>query len=184
MRNRFVAAGAALVGAAFVTTMPVAAGLGVDPDLAAPPHPERPLTAASISEQRLVEEAHWMQVGAWVQAVQLGQFYEGIALAQAEAAAAARRSGGSGDCLGSIRERESRGDYGAVSSSGTYRGAYQYDQQTWDSNAAASGRTDLVGADPAAVDPASQDQIAADTYARVGISRGVVAVSTARATTR
>ena len=135
MRNRFVAAGAALVGAAFVTTMPVAAGLGVDPDLAAPRHAERPLTAASISEQRLVEEAHWMQVGAWVQAVQLGQFYEGIARAQA--AAAARP--GSGDCLGSIRERESRGDYGAVSSSGTYRGAYQYDQQTWDSNAAGVG---------------------------------------------
>jgi Transglycosylase-like domain len=170
MHNRFVAAGAALVGVVFVTTMPVAAGLGVDPDLAVPPHPERALTATSISEERLADEAHWMQVGAWVQAVQLGQLYEGIARAQAEAAAAAQHGsgGGSGDCLGSIRERESSGDYGAVSSSGTYRGAYQYDQQTWDSNAAASGRTDLVGADPAAVDPASQDQIAADTYARRG----------------
>ena len=168
MRNRFVAAGAALVGAAFVTTMPVAAGLGVDPDLAGSAHPKRTLEAASISEQRLREEAHWIQVGAWVRAVRLGEFYEGIARAQAEAAAAARHGSASGDCLGSIRNRESRGDYGAVSSSGTYRGAYQYDQQTWDSNAAASGRTDLVGADPAAVDPASQDQIAADTYARSG----------------
>ncbi|HEY8217593.1 MAG TPA: transglycosylase family protein [Acidimicrobiia bacterium] len=63
---------------------------------------------------------------------------------------------------------ESHGDYGAVSSGGTYRGAWQFDQQTWDSNAAASGRSDLVGADPATVAASDQDSIAHDLYERRG----------------
>ena len=60
-------------------------------------------------------------------------------------------SGGSG--LASIRACESGGNYGAVSSSGKYRGAYQFDQQTWES-VGGSG-------DPAAASPAEQDQRAA-----------------------
>jgi hypothetical protein len=63
---------------------------------------------------------------------------------------------------------ESNGDYGAVSSGGTYRGAWQFDQPTWDSNAAASDRPDLVGVDPATVAPGDQDAIAHDLYQRRG----------------
>ena len=63
---------------------------------------------------------------------------------------------------------ESNGNYGAVSSGGTYRGAWQFDQPTWDSNAAASGRDDLVGVDPASVAPGDQDAIADDLYQRRG----------------
>jgi hypothetical protein len=51
--------------------------------------------------------------------------------------------------LAKIRWCESRGDYQAVSSSGRYRGAYQFDQRTWGS----------VGGngDPAAAPPPEQD---------------------------
>lgn len=59
---------------------------------------------------------------------------------------------------------ESGGNYGAISSGGTYRGAWQFDQRTWDSNAAASGHPELVGADPAAASPAQQDVVAQATY--------------------
>ncbi|MGI8759446.1 MAG: transglycosylase family protein [Acidimicrobiales bacterium] len=55
-----------------------------------------------------------------------------------------------GGGLASIRACESGGNYGAVSSSGRYRGAYQFDQGTWES-VGGSG-------DPAAASPAEQDQ--------------------------
>lgn len=67
---------------------------------------------------------------------------------RAEAPAPApQQSAGGG--LASIRACESGGNYGAVSSSGKYRGAYQFDQGTWES-VGGSG-------DPAAASPAEQD---------------------------
>jgi hypothetical protein len=63
---------------------------------------------------------------------------------------------------------ESDGNYGAISPGGTYRGAWQFDQPTWDSNSAASGRGDLVGVDPATAGPGDQDSIAYDLYQRRG----------------
>ncbi|MEX2255537.1 MAG: hypothetical protein WEC34_08865 [Acidimicrobiia bacterium] len=85
------------------------------------------------------------------------------------------RGGGStrcGDDFACFRECtldiESDGNYGATSPGGTYRGAWQFDQATWNSNAAASGRPDLVGVDPATAAPGDQDQIAHDTWKRRG----------------
>jgi hypothetical protein len=81
----------------------------------------------------------------------------------AEALATAGPAGGgvSGH-LASIRECESGGDYTAVNPSGTYRGAYQFDQQTWES----------VGGtgDPAAAPPAEQDMRAQMLYEQRGSS--------------
>jgi ribosomal protein L24E len=57
-------------------------------------------------------------------------------------------------------ESDHAGGYGAVSSSGTYRGAYQFDRSTWDNAARLAGRFDLVGVDPAAAAPADQDLVA------------------------
>jgi hypothetical protein len=57
-------------------------------------------------------------------------------------------------------ESDGAGGYSAVSSGGTYRGAYQFDRSTWDSAAALAGRSDLVGLDPATVAPADQDLVA------------------------
>lgn len=70
--------------------------------------------------------------------------------------------------LACVRARESRGDYGAVDPSGTYRGAYQIYQGGWDSIAAAIGRTDLVGVLPNLASPVDQDTIAAAMLARSG----------------
>jgi hypothetical protein len=122
----------------------------------------------------------------YADAVRQNQFLDTVSrLLQERAAAAATSrsgrtavsSGGSGGCSGDVgcflactraHESDSAGGYGAVGGGGRYRGAYQFDQQTWNNNAAASGRLDLVGQDPAAVAPAAQDQVAADTYARRG----------------
>ncbi len=59
-----------------------------------------------------------------------------------------------------LRWCESSGNYAAVSSSGRYRGAYQFDQQTWES----------VGGtgDPADATPAEQDALAAKLFAERG----------------
>jgi hypothetical protein len=54
-----------------------------------------------------------------------------------------------GGALSAIRACESGGDYRAVSPGGRYRGAYQFDRQTWHS-VGGSG-------DPAAASPAEQD---------------------------
>lgn len=66
-----------------------------------------------------------------------------------------------GPCsLDVIRQRESGGNYGAVSPSGRYRGAYQFDRQTWQS-VGGSG-------DPAAASPEEQDARAAELMRRRG----------------
>ncbi len=64
--------------------------------------------------------------------------------------------------LAAIAACESGGDPTAVSSDGTYRGKYQFDQQTWES----------VGGtgDPAAAPEAVQDELAARLQAQRGSS--------------
>lgn len=64
----------------------------------------------------------------------------------------------SADDLASLRACESTDNYSAVSQSGLYRGAYQFDQTTWD---AVAGRHFpwLVGRDPATVKPWWQDAV-------------------------
>ncbi len=57
-------------------------------------------------------------------------------------------------------ESDSSGGYQAVSSGGTYRGAYQFDRSTWNSAAHLANRPDLVGVDPATASPADQDSLA------------------------
>ncbi len=73
---------------------------------------------------------------------------------------AKRRSGGGGGGLDTIKAREAGGRYNAVSRTGKYRGAYQFDQRTW-ASVGGSG-------DPAAASPAEQDARAAALYARRG----------------
>lgn len=74
-----------------------------------------------------------------------------------EAVRAKRAAGGD---LAAIRACESGGDYGAVSSDGLYRGAYQFDRPTWES-VGGSG-------DPAAATPAEQDGRAAQLLTERG----------------
>ena len=72
------------------------------------------------------------------------------------------RVAGVGEDLASIRRCESGGSYQAVSPSGQYRGAYQFDQQTWQS-VGGSG-------DPAAASPAEQDARAGQLRSQRGSS--------------
>ncbi len=66
--------------------------------------------------------------------------------------------------LACIRMRESHNDYTAVSTSGNYRGAYQFNQPAWDITARHAGRLDLVGRLANTVAPADQDALALDLY--------------------
>jgi hypothetical protein len=72
--------------------------------------------------------------------------------------------------LACIRQRESGGNYAAVSANGVYRGAYQFSQATWDSSARHAGRPDLVGRPPNTVSPPDQDAVALDTYLWEGLA--------------
>jgi len=114
---------------------------------------------------------------AYLRAVEETQRQEAVAayLRAASSRPSSPGNGGSSRAGGDVerflectRAIESTGNYGAVSPGGKYRGAYQFDQRTWDSNAAASGRQDLVGRDPATASAADQDQMARDLYARRG----------------
>ena len=67
-----------------------------------------------------------------------------------------------------IRWRESRGNYGAVNSTGTFMGAYQFYQGGWDTFAGRIDRHDLVGVPPHHASPADQDAVALAAYNELG----------------
>ncbi len=62
------------------------------------------------------------------------------------------------------RARESHGNYGVVSASGKYYGAYQFALTTWDITASHAGRVDLVGVRPNTAGVADQDDLAWALY--------------------
>jgi peptidoglycan hydrolase-like protein with peptidoglycan-binding domain len=74
--------------------------------------------------------------------------------------AAAVPTGTASATLQKIAQCESGGDPTAVSSSGQYRGKYQFDRQTWRANGGTG--------DPAAASEATQDRIAAKLLAARG----------------
>jgi hypothetical protein len=74
-----------------------------------------------------------------------------------------------GGFLACVKWRESRGDYSVHNSGGSgASGAYQFMPGTWNGIAAATGRSDLIGLDPAAASPRDQDAMAAALYAQQG----------------
>ena len=81
-------------------------------------------------------------------------------LAQARASAPSLEEAGGGDARSQLRNCESGGNYQAISASGKYRGAYQFDQRTWE---AVGG----VG-DPIDAPPEEQDLRARILYSRSG----------------
>jgi muramidase (phage lysozyme) len=115
-----------------------------------------------------------------VAAANLDRFYAAVTAnierehAAAAARAAHRTSTGSSASSGSsvldcIRHRESRGQYDVVNTSSGAAGAYQFMPGTWNTNAAAAGRPDLVGVNPANASPADQDAMAQHLLATQGL---------------
>lgn len=84
--------------------------------------------------------------------------------------AAPQASTGVNAFLECVKHRESRGDYTAVNASSGSAGAYQFVQNTWNATANHIGRPDLVGLNPAAASPATQDMMAMALYAWQGAS--------------
>jgi peptidoglycan hydrolase CwlO-like protein len=93
----------------------------------------------------------------------------------AEAAAArAASSGGNGASyagdgnlpafLVCARQAESSGNYDAISPSGTYMGAFQFSQSTWDEAADMAGMPQLVGVAPNDASPSDQNALAIALY--------------------
>jgi len=70
--------------------------------------------------------------------------------------------------LSCVRARESGGNYGIVSASGQYLGAYQFLQSTWNAAAANFGQPDLVGVPANHATPYDQDDVAWRLYIAVG----------------
>jgi Transglycosylase-like domain len=149
-------------------------------------HAVRPIAASPSSSTNLAEWIAEQSAEGGHEYVE-SLFYAGVAAeaaaeaaaADAAAAAAANRAGapvrsagppaGGGDFLSCVRQRESGGDYSIHNSGGSgAAGAYQMMPGTWNNVAAATGRTDLVGVDPASASPADQDAMAQALYAQQG----------------
>jgi hypothetical protein len=69
------------------------------------------------------------------------------------------------DC---VRQAESGGNYGAVSPGGTYMGAFQFSQATWNQAARLAGLPGLVGVPPNKASRAEQDTLALAMYSADG----------------
>ena len=85
---------------------------------------------------------------------------------EAEAAASAYPAGTTASGWAALRKCESGGNYSIVSASGTYMGAYQFDQQTWNNNAPSG----YVGVRPHHAPSHIQDRAAFTLYERRGSS--------------
>jgi hypothetical protein len=172
----------ALIAATIYAVSAAAEPLDPDATAAQPtqvaPADEVPVDAIDVSEfDAAIESAtddadEAARLAAWVEAERIAAAEEAAwlaAVAEAERATEALRfHGGLSDAgLAALRACESSGNYGAVSSSGSYRGAYQFSQQTWNS-VASRHHSWLVGVDPATAAPADQDAQARALYAMSG----------------
>ena len=158
-------------------------------------HAERPIAASESSSavlsitdagfekaakqvQDYLTDLQYQELGAYLRALDMQAVVDYIASLQAaEAPAAAPQrvssavsySSNPGDFLSCVRNRESGGNYGVYNYGGSgAAGAYQFMSGTWNSIAASSGRSDLVGLDPAQAAPADQDAMAQALYAQQG----------------
>jgi hypothetical protein len=125
-------------------------------------------------EQQQALAAYFEALAATAEHERIAREQEASASASAVTATiAAPVPASTGSCVGDLacflactraHESDSAGGYAAVSPDGVYRGAYQFDQSTWNSVADSIGRGDLVGASPASASASDQDTLAAALY--------------------
>jgi hypothetical protein len=90
-----------------------------------------------------------------------------VAPAPSASSNVASSGGPSASAWAALRNCESGGSYSITNPSGKYRGAYQFDQSTWNSIAGRHA-PGLVGVDPAAASPSDQDAMARALYSERG----------------
>jgi len=149
-------------------------------------HAERPV-AAPVQSPAFVPPDIVAEIAEaqWYAGIAEAEWYDGVRWAEAERfALAGGRSGQtsvgaarSGRCNGDVacflactraHESDTSGGYGAVSAGGTYRGAYQFAQPTWDAAVAGAGYGEYAGIPADQAPPEVQDAAAAHLYTQVG----------------
>jgi hypothetical protein len=143
--------------------------------------------ALSFEYEAIIEAAVYAQELKAAEEAEAARLAEEAQKAQEEAAAVAQAasqqpvtytaSAPSSSCNGDTEcflactrshESDTSGGYSAVSSSGTYRGAYQFQQSTWDAAVAGAGHDEYVGVPADQVPPEIQDAAAAHLYQASG----------------
>jgi len=148
-------------------------------------HSERPIAANSVLAPSVVTPEEQLALEA-EQAAQTQRDVDAYLAMVAEAtpaqshwsgsAASAPSRGACGDDVSCFlactraHESDSAGGYGAVSSSGTYHGAYQFNQATWDAAVAGAGHDEYVGVPADQVPAGVQDAAAVQLYSASGNS--------------
>ncbi|MGP8060552.1 MAG: transglycosylase family protein [Acidimicrobiales bacterium] len=82
----------------------------------------------------------------------------------APASSAAPGDPGLNGFLSCVVQAESTGNYGAISPGGTYMGAFQFSQSTWNEAATLAGLPSLVGVAPNSASKADQDTLAVTLF--------------------
>jgi hypothetical protein len=175
---------ASVLAGGFVVASALPAGAQANDERRDRLHAKRPIAAATQTPAFMDPE-----VAAQIEAAEAQQranddaWYAGVTAAmEAEATAAGwtRSSAGapsSGRCNGDVacflactkaHESDTSGGYGAVSGSGTYRGAYQFSQGTWAAAAAGAGYEEYAGVPVDQVPADVQDAAAAHLYSVSG----------------
>lgn len=146
-------------------------------------HAERPVAATSQTVYIHPDLAAQIADAEWYERAAQAEWFAGVARAEAEAEAASRGWSvnairvASSSCNGDVQcflectrahESDTSGGYGAVSGSGTYRGAYQFSQATWDAAVAGAGFAEYSGVPADQVPPEIQDAAAAHLYSVSG----------------
>ncbi|HYA67758.1 MAG TPA: transglycosylase family protein [Acidimicrobiales bacterium] len=128
--------------------------------------------AAAVSAERAAQTE---AAAAALSAARRAQAVEaaGVGTTTADPAGAGAGSGAGSDpalnaYLQCVVQVESGGNYQAVSADGTYMGAFQFSQATWNMAAQAAGFPGLVGVPPNVASKADQDSVAVALYALDG----------------
>lgn len=175
---------ASVLAGGFVVASALPAGANAAEERRDRLHAERPVAAASETPVFVDPDvAAQIEVAEAQERAAQAEWYAGVIRGQAEAAARSRGwsssaiSAVSGSCAGDIdcflactraHESDTAGGYAAVSGSGTYRGAYQFSQTTWDAAVAGAGYGEYAGVPADQVPAAVQDAAAAHLYSVSG----------------
>lgn len=168
-------------GFVIMSSLPATAELPNDPP--EPPNGVRPIAALNVGLspefegfpgwEALLTEADQVYIAAQVAADEAAAADAGGFRGASARSASYGSCGGDVDCfLACTRAHESdtAGGYNAVSSGGSYRGAYQFQQSTWDAAVAGAGFDQYAGVPADQVPAEVQDAAAAHLYSVSGTS--------------